>query len=215
MTLLQKKTREEVISDRLLFIYLIDQATKKGKIEGQKKLLKLIFYSEYFMLTRGLKGFNYNFFKYMNGPFSKEVYADRDILIENDVLDDQEGFKLTEKGKKILKVFKPIIENNKPFKELIDSVVNEFGKLKPWQIEDSAYDVKINGIKIRDLPLHYPLLNKIPTHQAKLIFDVGDENFKETFEIMTDKEDYESLKQSIESARTGRFFTFEEIFKCV
>lgn len=189
--------------NKFLFLYLVNEANKKikGPIEGQKKLLKLIFLAELQMLKTKLKGLNYYFFRYQNGPFSKEVYEDRDILIENDLIRDVPGFELTEKGKILLKDLSNIFEGkNHVFVEIINQIIQKYGKYPSWKLEQLCYELEIRGVKIKDLPMGTPIIKGLSDYQAKQLYQV-DPNLLETLEIYLDKELDEELTEALERAQ--------------
>ncbi|MCL1970217.1 MAG: hypothetical protein FWF66_01980 [Candidatus Bathyarchaeota archaeon] len=74
------------LTNRLLLLWLIDDASKKGSI-GLTKTQKLTFLSQYEMMKRNEKGFSYNFTKYPMGPVSEELKMDVDYLNKHQLID--------------------------------------------------------------------------------------------------------------------------------
>lgn len=215
MASLTNKTPKEATTDLLLLLYIVDRVSSVGKVEGQKKLLKLIFFSEHSMLLNRMKGLNYEFYKYSHGPFSKEVYQDRDILIENNILSDISGFIVEERGKEILEMCQPVFKENKEFIKNIDSIIKKYAKFPPWKLEKMAYDVEINGIKIKDLPQYYTILTKLSERQSNMVFDI-EEEYIETIEVVLNVENFDSLLESLEaSQKSSRLYSHEEVFQRV
>lgn len=213
LALRKNKTLKEFTTDNLLFMYVVDRANKKGRIEGQKKLMKLIFLAEHSLVVSRLKGLNYEFFKYSYGPFSTEVYANRDLLVENNFLNDVNGFTLEDRGREVLKIGRPFLEKNRVFTRHIDDVIDKYAKTPPWEIEEITKNIKINGVKIKDLPDYHLILTKLTKRQADMIFDIN-EDFIGTFDTMLNRETFDSLLEAIEMARRSkRLYSHEEVFQ--
>lgn len=196
-----RRMSKENASNALLFLYLIDKSNEIGRIEGQKKLMKLLFLAENKMIESELKGLNYHFYKYHHGAFSKQVYEDRDLLIENDLLTDEGGFRLTERGKKVISDFEEVLEEkNKIFTDIVEGIVEEYVSYPPWKLEELSNKLEIEGVEIGSLPIGETLLDKLFDHQAREIFDI-DDDWIDTLEIYLDYGFDKSLSKALERAR--------------
>jgi len=203
---------QEKISDRLLLLYLLDNAWKVGKIEGITKVQKLVFLSEWAMLDEREKGFNYNFIKLIHGPYSQQLQReDVPRLIRAGLINDY-NLSPTERAKIILSDFKELFERNKSFIEKIEEVNREYAKIPLQKLLQIVYDMPhpyIPGYTISDVKPTTPLLYKIKENKAKRVFKITPEEIA-TLEIYFDTEAFESLLKASRERKST--LTFQEVF---
>jgi len=120
------RTPEEVLIDRFLLLYLLNQVPEGI---GDTALQKLGYLSQFEMHKQGHKGFNYTFIKLPYGPYSEDLSRDVEDLQAKRIIT---GFKHkpTMKGCNIL--------NN--FNHLIDQNITLTDKIKRVNISYSRYD---------------------------------------------------------------------------
>jgi len=197
---------EEII-DKVLLLYLINKVNERGELRGITKLMKLIFFAEKEMVEDKVKGFNYSFFKWHLGPFTPEVYWDLDYLMENELATEHEFIELTDHGKGLLKGIKPFLEENCDIMRYIEKVAETYSNVWVSELMDLAYETKVEIIpsktkaKIKDVPKGNYLLTKLSEIEANRVFEI-DEEWLETFDTLLDREEYNSLMEAMESART-------------
>ncbi len=204
----------ERVTNILLLLYLIDQANVKGKVEDELKLQKLTFLAEKELVRRRLKALSYNFFRWLKGPFSKNLRLDLILLTQSGFLQKgANGIELTSKSTEILSNCKGLLEANRDFLRSIDAVTAIFSNHPPDQIKELVYSMEIMVPKvrqmmiIRDIPMSQLILFKMSDEKAKAIFDI-DESTLATLELTFDSEACNSLSQAIDDATEGRVHEF-------
>lgn len=215
------RSPREVIVDRLLLMHLIDRANKKKDLYGMTKLQKLVFLTEYSMVKEGIKGFNYGFYKWHFGPFSREIYEDLDRLVSNEIATERMRIELTDRGREILEECAEIFEENKQAMKCLDRVLEKHADKPTHGLMELTYNIPIEyplfkGFpkKIKEIPEGWDLISKLDEDLAKTMFNLSDE-WMETLDTILNKEAYNSLKEAMKSARTERSYTHAETFPSV
>jgi len=206
----RERRPEEIIADRILLLYLIDKTNREAKLYGITKLMKLAFLSEYSMVKRNVKGFNYSFFKWRLGAFTPEIYDDFDKMISNDIIAEQWGIDVTERGREILSECSEIFEKNKSILEFVKEVVNKYANKTTNEILKYVYEIQVEyplfrgePKKIKDIPEGWDLVSKLDEDLAEIKLEL-DEDWIETLEIYFSKETQESIEDAMKSARTEK-----------
>jgi uncharacterized protein YwgA len=204
----------ERVTNILLLLYLIDQANAKGKVEDELKLQKLAFLAEKELVRRRLKALSYNFFRWLKGPFSKNLRLDLILLMQSSFVQmGANGIELTSKATEILSNCRGLLEGNRDFLRSIDAVTAIYSNRPPDQIKELVYSMEIMVPKvrqmmiIRDIPMSQLILFKMSDEKAKAIFDI-DESTLATLELTFDSEACNSLSQAIDDAAEGRAHEF-------
>ena len=197
----------EVLLDRFLTLFLVRETIKSGwPITGKLKLLKLIYLAEGRMVKEGVKGFNYNFYRWDYGPFSHELLKDYEYLVDNGLLKESDhNIHLTDKGFEVLENCRQLIEKNEEIIYYIRKVIKEFGPYTGKKIKKVVYDIpEIGEKKLISETVHgEELLRKIEADEAKKFFLIDDE-WLETMAIMMDKELSSSLERGLKDAKEGK-----------
>jgi len=211
------------LANRLLLLWLIDDASKKGSI-GITKTHKLTFLSQYEMMKQEEKGFSYNFIKWSKGPVSKELKEDVTWLNKRKLIDitrykvkshtpDGQNFSCTEMGLKILTDFHEMFNRNSRFVDKILVVNNNYAFYPAHELVDIVHsqpnpcnpDVTIHDTVSNALILPYYF------GAAKQEFVITPEE-EATLEIYLDAESYESAIEACNSARTSPLLSLDEVF---
>ncbi len=214
---MNRATEEEIITDNVLLLYLITRVHEKSeKYLGITKLQKLVFIAQKILNDRDMKAFNYGFFAWNYGPLSKEIYVDRENLVENDILNHDENLTLSKRGKKLLEDLREVFESNKDILEVLDSVVEKFGNLDTNSLVQYVHGLTVS-VKGCEDPVRIGSLNKgmdiIMKHDEQKIvktFEIS-EAWIETLEILMDKEFCDAIKESERDAREGRILPLQEV----
>jgi len=185
----------EEVTDRILLMYLINKATNCGDIDGDTKLQKLVFLSERKMVLSKLKGFNFYFYKFIHGPFSKELENDLGVLEEwGAYLPDE--YMLTSAGRKAIDLLPEIWSRNSDTISNIDAIANRFAHqslrsilIYVYNLEHPFYESKM---KIIDLKPHTPILFKMKESKAEMLFTITESEL-ETMDILLDYDTYSDL----------------------
>ena len=145
-----ENTKERIVNN-LLLSYLIDKTNKEGNIEDNLKLQKLTFISQKKFIERKLKGFSYNFFRWHKGPFSADVNNDLALLKQMNFARWEDKIYLIEEGEVLLNQCEDLFKRNDAFLQIIDSIIKEYARLKPDEIKEKVYEMKVMVPKIRKL----------------------------------------------------------------
>lgn len=192
----------EALIDRMLLLYLCEVSDQCGYWIGITKLQKLTFLSEKFMLDKQQKGFNYPFFRWENGPMSKEIYQDKELLMKSGLLNSKHY--PSKRGQILLKdFFASHFDTNKEFFSKIKEVVAKNGKFNTQKLVDIVYDLQIRPIgwkhsaPIREIPKGTDLFLIIDENEAKNAFQIIDQTWIETLalEFELTQDEIERMKQ--------------------
>lgn len=203
---MSKRSYNQSIINRLLLLYLCSISKEHGIWLGITKLQKLSFLSEKTMVDNRMNGLSYLFFRFNYGPMSKEIYQDRDNLINAGLLKKGKGDHAPlNKAKSLLEDFlKDHYEENQTFFEGIKSIVRENRNYSTEELSEKIYEMKIKPPlffdepkKIRDIPLGYDLLDGIAPENADQKFRI-DQAWLETLnlEFSLSKERKQAMKIS-------------------
>lgn len=206
------RTIQEKLADQLLLLYLLNDAWKKGKVEGITKIQKLVFLSEWRMLDNREKGFNYTFIKLIHGPYSQQLQRE-DIprLIRLGFLKDYD-LSPTERARDILSDFRELFVKNRVFVEKIEEVNQEFARVPLHELLRKVYSMPhpyIRGRTIQDVKQTTPMLYKLKEHKARTVFHISPEELA-TLEIYFDIEAFKSLQEASKEKKS--ILTLKEVF---
>jgi len=184
------------LDDKILMMSLIFEGSKRGWL-GITKLQKLSFLMESSLSEKNQRAFSYEFFKYDQGPISREVYEDLESLIDNGLaIEDEEGIRLSKTGEEIRSQFQDTVP--KSISLIMRNVINEYASLKTRILVDKVHEMKVklpNGTvtRIEDLPRNCVIL---PNSATTKLFKLG-KDYLETFRILSDQ----PLRNAIREAR--------------
>ena len=129
-------------------LYTIKRLVEKdGEIKGRKKLMKIMFLIEHLdlktkkLMPDGILGNDFIIYKY--GPFSFEVMNKFSELKQKSFINEKVfTISLSEKGIEFINKEKEEIPEE--IKKKINKIVNEYGKLNGWELENLS--LKLLGI---------------------------------------------------------------------
>ena len=192
------RTIKERIIDNVLLLHILDN------YEIHKtKTQKAIFFIEDSMNAKKEKGFNYFFFRYHYGEFSRQLESDYNSFIRNGIINN--NFETTVEGKRILKQISGILSKNKLFIEKINSIAQ-------WVSENNLDKVKFHAYenitrldkKVKDIPEGVSLLNKLEDSEANISFII-DDGWIETIDTMLHTTEANSLREAMKQKATILF----------
>ena len=131
------RTLEEILTDKLLLLYLLNNT---NEWMDEAKIHKLIFLSEREMNRRGKKGFNFNFIKLQRGPYSESLKEDIEQLMEKELIDKRSHVP-TERGQLILKNFHQVFERNRSFTKEIRKVNGKYSGINGEKLVHIVHDM--------------------------------------------------------------------------
>jgi uncharacterized protein YwgA len=186
-----KRTLKEKIIDKLLLLHILS----KYNI-GRTKLQKTVFFAEDSMNEKGIKSFNYHFFRYHYGEFSLELQVDYNQLEKNGLIAENRKLEITEEGKEVLQAASGLLAKNKQIIDTIDSIAQWASENSLERVKTVAYDrIERKGRTVRNLPQGFPILNKLDEQQAKLKFNL-DDSWVETVDTLLNPKEASSLKEA-------------------
>lgn len=195
----------EMLFPIIFFLYLVSKVDDIGRT----KLQKLVYLIQCKLGRKGIKTFNYNFYRWNYGPFTEEVFQDGEALVDNSILLDI-STKPSEKGFEVLCQCEELFLENQEVLREIDKLVKRYDFEPLYKIKEAVYNSKvtINGknVRVEDVPLGESLDISISEEEAEMTFKVDDE-WLETLDILLDRESSQSLEKAIEDAEKGKLFT--------
>jgi uncharacterized phage-associated protein len=212
--LMEQRTEREILTDRLLMLFLIGQTQRHGyKISGEVKLMKLVFQTETKMVKDKVKAFNYSFYRWDFGPLSNGVMKDLRYMIDNDLLEKHGTYIfISSKGRGLLKHLSRLLDKNQNILEYVNKIVNEFASYSGMQLKEVTYDLPLMFKKklIRCTKPSEELLSKISQNKARSWFLLDDES-EETLSLLMDKKACEALERGIADARAGKIRRYQPL----
>lgn len=202
----------EGITNKLLLLYTIGQTNKQGRMENPLKLQKLVFLVQKKLIGRKLKGFSYNFFRWIKGPYSAGVSMDLDLLVSGGFVSTHENkIELAPDGNEVVHSFRELLrgDRNQPLLSCIDSILEEYAAMDPEALKDKVYAMKVMVPKIRklmtiqEIPPKQLILFKSSDEKVRQIFEI-DEARQGLLELVFDAEALELLKKAQADAKEGR-----------
>jgi uncharacterized protein YwgA len=210
----------DILSDRFLLAYLIYKARASRDL-GKTKIQKLVFFIESELAERNIKTFDYDFKRSNFGAFSYRINDDLAELNCCDVvttrtdytfLTPHHFFELTDNGREIIEESDELFEQNKALISDFDAILQKYDQLPLNSILDIAYDreAEINGklVKIKNIRKGTDLNVGVSKADSRNQLQMDDE-WKETFYILFDREECKSHNAGLQDAREGRFSTYE------
>jgi uncharacterized phage-associated protein len=199
------RTEKEVVSNRVLLLYLISKSKRSDL--AITKLQKLTYLAEHCLAKEKTKAFSYHFKKWDYGPFSRELYDDYDGFVERRIVAPT-NIRLTKRGERLLEGLSALFEENEQvLHELDDKVVDRFSKKTRKEVVDYVYDIKVTLgrvlARIEDVPEGTDLTERLPEKEIKDRFNL-DEGWIDTYCILADDDACRSFREGIEDVRAGR-----------
>jgi len=215
--MLEGRTFEEELVDKLLLLYLIEKANCNGLAEGITKITKLSFLSEHTMILKKNKGFNYNYFRYEQGPYSKELADDFKKLLKEEMIAQRDHYTfLTPRGKEILDGSSELLEINQSFADEIDEVCKKYAPHTLTSIKKDVYGLVLGiegpykNFKIKNIPQCADILVKLDVRNAVKEFKLSID-WCETLELLMDNDSMISFEKSMEDTKKGRIYSYEQL----
>lgn len=218
MGLIVKRTPKEILSDRLLILWSLNQAIGI-KWLGDTKAQKLAYLSELSMIRNRIKGFNYEFIKLQFGPYSEELQRDilwleQQKLIDSIPIKDGKTFQQSRFGRKLLEDFHDMFIRNRVVLEKICQVNSKYGSLNTKELVDAVHHSSPpynDECTIDDLEIGEIILFRLESDQADVEFNISPEELA-TLEVYLDDESYKSAIDASESAKAKPLLSLDKVF---
>jgi len=214
-----RREKKEVLSDRLLLLWLLYDAMVYKRF-GETKAQKLAYLSEKKMIDDREKGFNYDFIKLPFGPYSEELgkdiewLEDQKLIGSTPISDEASIFNESRFGRKLLNDFHELFVRNNLFTMKIAGVNRAYATKNSQEIIDYVHSLPhpyIKGHTIDDVKLGTKILYKLDERKAVNTFNLTPEELA-TLDIYLDDENYRSVIMSSESAKRKPLLRFDEVF---
>lgn len=214
---MSERTIGEMVGNNLLLLFLVDETSKEGKVEGDLKAQKLVFLSQKLMVQRKLKAFNYNFFRWHKGPYCADLSNDlKRLKVAGLVRRNGSRLELTDLGKSVIANCEAELTDWTDFISPIREVAQEYGRFTPEELKERVYDIAVfvprdhKVMKIRDIEEKKLILFKPSEKEARKVLSLS-ENWQATLELVFSKEAQDSLRMAQRDAVEGRICDFHSL----
>jgi hypothetical protein len=168
------------------------------------------------MIDAREKGFNYNYIKLVNGPFSGELERDLIDLANYNLVNDLE-FNLTENGQAIVEDFCGVVKQNESIITKIDEIIRRFREYSLKELLAYVYSLPHpyrRGLTIATTPFRTPILYRLSDEKASVKFKINQEQLKDLSACLSE-EKLKQWKEVREDLENQRFLTYNEVFQPV
>ncbi len=210
-----RNTDEELV-DRLLLLYSMVECKRRSAFLNKVKIQKILFLSEKEMIDRNIKGYNYNFFRFTQGPFSKELGADIDTLVRHKLLVNQR-YTPTKKGETVLADFQEPLDNYPEILEIIVSIIDRYGRLSTDDIKKIVYNLEVQipfserVERIREIPISEDLLFRMIPQHADIAIMFDDDIYEDLYFVFNSQAS-ERIQEGMEQLREGELLDHNDVF---
>lgn len=193
------RTPEEVLIDRFLLLYLLNQVPEGI---GDTALQKLGYLSQYEMQKQGHKGFNFTFIKLPYGPYSEDLSRDVEDLQDKRIIT---GFKHkpTMKGINILNNFNHLIDQNITLMDKIRRVNTSYSRYDRDALVDIVHKMRNPNnprYTIHETRQGSYILKRPLRWDERLEFKVTESDIA-SLELYFEPSDYSSVVESMQEAQ--------------
>jgi uncharacterized protein YwgA len=213
----------ERLSDNAMLLSLWAQAQKYTGTEtvgDRLKLMKLAFLAAYRLYLDRVKAFNLRFYRYTHGPYTGQVSDNWADLGAFGLLVEDELFNVTEEGMRLAEHFTQEVlglEENKPIRHVLDSVIEEFAGLDTNHLLDKVYAMRCYTLdspgrarSIKAIPQGRVFTNILEEEEAEEILVIPP-GWQITLELTFHPDALRNLQRGIEDAHAGRLYGLEAL----
>jgi len=165
------KSNLELATDNLLLLRLLD-ALKHIDDVDMLKLEKLVFLIEKDQQRRREKGFNFLFYRWKAGPYSRDLYDLVDDLAAKGIL-TRNPPRLTTKGQELLEGYQNCVRKTDSIVKHMNAILDTYSHYSPTALRDLVYGMDIvptgerTPINIKSARLKKRFLLKIPISECE------------------------------------------------
>ena len=203
------RSERQYVIDNLLLLHLIKKCNSVGNITGITKLEKLVFLAKYVMVQNQIKDFNYRFFKWNYGSYSRGLHNDFSELLGSNLIKEDGGIKLTERGEKLLEICNNFLQHNEGILKIIEKIAVNYSEKSLSEIKKIIYNIEIikDGklFKISDMPKDeaFELLSEMVDTELKNSFIIPEE-WIETLEMEFNEDSSNAIEEFRKDITEGR-----------
>ena len=175
-----QRTDRERLGDAPLSLVLLDRCAQEDGVVGDRlKVAKLTFLPTHKMYTEQVKAFNFSFYRYTHGPFTRELYETWGELEWMGFLEIQPGPRgniiVTEQGGQAAKRYRTwLLElgNGRVLEEL-ERTADSYSQLSTSELLRKVYELQVlavgwsHKVRIRELPANAYLTCALETEEAR------------------------------------------------
>jgi len=210
------RSLKEQVVDKLFLLYTIKRTNELPVgISGNLKLQKLCFLGEWELMKSEAKGLHFKFFRYNNGPFSKDVAEDYKFLAQKRRVYGS-IYQLTPDGEILLDSFLKStrdISDNAIFFDILDKVIKKWGNYFGQALMNEVYKMKIKPhdypdreMTIRDIPIHSDILVPEMWNNFVKLFDLPDDLVEDFIYVLNlDSENRKKMRASSGASYESHF----------
>jgi hypothetical protein len=193
--------------DLVLLAYMIREASP---FYGETKVQKTSFLSELYLRDQGLSGPRFPFFRFKNGPFSKELPDALTALSNGSFIIQSSPLKLTVMGHELAELIDELklIPENRALFETLDETLMHCQPRGGEQLMNEVYELEMRPerwsekLKIKDIPQNTDLI--VPATDRSLIIP------RELIELIT--KELETSEDDVRRAAKEERPKLEEAF---
>lgn len=208
------RTREDMVRDAALLLTLWARcSTAPEKDLGDRlRLMKLAFLAQHRFVAARLRALNLSFYRWTWGPLSNEVYDAWNALTRAGLMEEDERFVLTPRGRSLAEAFFEEVvraERNVMTRETIDAVAGRWRDAETPKLLDAVYGMSIvlpgenRARPVRSIEAGVELLRPLSPDEARVEFDI-DSGWMETLAVMFNPASMRVIAEAEGDFRAGR-----------
>jgi len=175
--------------NKILMLYLIKKANEiYPLLYGRIKFQKMFFLSELMLEQERIQGLTFRYFRYNNGPFSKDLFATFENLETHGLTKgtSSKRFKLTKEGEYLFETIKSsgLYKSNIEVIRFIDETIKKYGNKVGTDLMNIVYGIKVPLWNLNTHSVTYKKIKSIDTYTDLLPFDFI--KYKKKFSIPDD-----------------------------
>ena len=184
-----EEIRLSSLINKILMLYVIKKANEIPPfLYGRTKFQKIFFLSELMLEQEKIQGLTFKYFRYNNGPFSKDLFTTFESLETHGLAKGtlSRNFKLTKEGEYLFEIIKSsgLYKSNQDVTKIIDKAIKEFGNKWGGDLMNIVYDIKVPLWNLNTHSIIYKKIKSIDTYIDLLPFDFT--KYKKKFSISDD-----------------------------
>lgn len=186
--------------NKILMLYLIKKANEIPPfLYGRTKFQKMFFLSELMLEQERLQGLTFRYFRYNNGPFSKDLFTTFENLETHGLAKGtlSRSFTLTKEGEYLFEVIKSsgLYKLNIEVVRVIDEIITKYGNKFGTDLMNIVYGIKVPLLDLNTHSIFYKEVRSIDAYTDLLPFDFI--KYKKKFSIPDDLIEYLSYEFSL------------------
>lgn len=204
------RSERERLIDRLLTTYIINQCEIEHDVHlSETKLQKLVFLSEKKLIEDKIKALNYQYMKFLHGPYSNELRSDLSVFSDISYLKGP-FINGTPRLRWIIEDFRETFDRNPVIINYIEDVLEEYAGIPTNRLLEIVYAMPWNqGRMIEDLPNKTPMLYPLKSSKATRVFEIENEDLRD-LKFCFSERSLDILGEANDDLRKGRLLTHEQ-----